>query len=140
MSTLSLLGKKRRSNLVLTLVKKDETKHIEENKTETKEVTTLNDLVAEKEENEKRGQRKTTNNKEKISKADSLKEKLSRSIRSVYTSLVKHLHPDKEMDEEKKLHKTEAIKEERSQRITEALQATTFVSWDSWNRSWVERE
>ena len=51
MSTLSLLGKKRRSNLVLTLVKKDETKHIEENKTETKEVTTLNDLVAEKEEN-----------------------------------------------------------------------------------------
>ncbi len=44
-------------------------------------------------------------------KAEALQDKLSKSIRSVYTSLVKHLHPDKEMDEEKKIIKTEAIKE-----------------------------
>ncbi len=44
-------------------------------------------------------------------KAKSLLDKMTKSIRSVYTSLVKHLHPDKELDEAKKAVKTEAMKE-----------------------------
>jgi hypothetical protein len=48
---------------------------------------------------------------EKNKKVNDLQDKLSKSIRSVYTSLVKFLHPDKELDETKKIEKTEAIKE-----------------------------
>ncbi len=62
-------------------------------------------------------------NERQTLKANSLQDKLSKSIRSVYTSLVKHLHPDKELDEEKKLHKTEAIKE-----VTQAYEAKDMLT------------
>ena len=68
--------------------------------------------IAEEAEYQKySSKQKTTGGDAHNSKTEALQDKLSKSIRSVYTSLVKHLHPDKEMDEEKKISKTEAIKE-----------------------------
>lgn len=68
--------------------------------------------IAEEEEYQKYSSKQKTTDTDSIAiKAKALQDKLSKSIRSVYTSLVKHLHPDKEMDEGKKITKTEAIKE-----------------------------
>jgi hypothetical protein len=68
-------------------------------------------IAEEAEFQEYYSKQKTTKSDVNSGKAKALQDKLSKSIRSVYTSLVKHLHPDKEMDEEKKISKTEAIKE-----------------------------
>ncbi len=65
----------------------------------------------EEEKSQKSRNKKATDQERQTDKAEGLQDKLSKSIRSVYTSLVKFLHPDKEMDELKKLDKTEAIKE-----------------------------
>lgn len=68
-------------------------------------------IRAKIEEESKRQKKGFNTNNNSTDKADELQEKLSKSIRSVYATLVKFLHPDKELDEQKKLEKTEAIKE-----------------------------
>ena len=59
----------------------------------------------------------------KEKKASDVLSQMSKSLRSVYTSLVKHLHPDKEQDEEKKIIKTEAIK-----KVTEAYEKKDILT------------
>jgi len=50
-------------------------------------------------------------------------EKMTQSIRSIYISLVKKLHPDREPDEEEKIRKTEIVKQ-----LTEAYEKKDLIS------------
>lgn len=50
-------------------------------------------------------------------------EKMTQSIRSIYISLVKKLHPDKEPDENEKIRKTEVVKQ-----LTEAYENKDLLS------------
>lgn len=79
--------------------------------------------IAEEKDRQNQRHTNTDGDERQTLKAKSLLDKLSKSLRSVYTSLVKHLHPDKEMDEEKKLQKTEAIKE-----VTQAYESKDMLA------------
>lgn len=79
--------------------------------------------IAEENQTQNRQGRRATESGRNEHKVKAIQDKLSKSIRSVYTSLVKHLHPDKEMDETQKAIKTEAIKE-----VTKAYEAKDMLS------------
>lgn len=79
--------------------------------------------IAEKNSNQKQYYTNTEKDDRQETKENQLQEKLNKSIRSVYTSLIKLLHPDKVMDEEKKLLHTEAIKE-----VTQAYESKDMLA------------
>lgn len=78
--------------------------------------------IAEEAEPQNRQGRRAAEHERDAHKTKGIQDKLSKSIRSVYTSLVKHLHPDKEMDETQKAIKTEAIKD-----VTKAYEAKDML-------------
>ena len=79
--------------------------------------------IAEESGPQNRQGRRAAEHERDAHKTKAIQDKLSKSIRSVYTSLVKHLHPDKEMDETQKAVKTEAIKE-----VTQAYEAKDMLA------------
>lgn len=73
-------------------------------------------LSGEEERDKKQSNRKKTANQIKAEEKKQAEEKkLSKTTRTLYTELVKVLHPDKEPDEDKRLQKTEIMK-----KVTEA--------------------